>query len=292
MPLTSHKRNSGCGCLFVTVILIALVTAILGYSWYYWHTVVARGPVHVLVLGIDERSGEAAPFRSDTMILTRFDPRHRKIALMTIPRDLWVEIPGVGANRINAAHFFGGPALARQTVRSVFDVPVHYYVRLNFEAFTAIIDAMGGIVVDVPETLHDQRYPTAEYGVTTIHIEAGRQHMNGETALIYARSRYSTSDFDRARRQRQVLAAMKRKLSRPTTWLRLPLVAYAALTTIDSDLPLSEWPALTLISLRATEVEQLAIGPDETVPYTTNSGAAVLLPNWERINALLAALRR
>lgn len=116
--------------------------------------------------------------------------------------------------------------------------------------------------------------------------------MNGETALIYARSRYSTSDFDRARRQRQVLAAMKRKLSRPTTWLRLPLVAYAALTTIDSDLPLSEWPALTLISLRATEVEQLAIGPDETVPYTTNSGAAVLLPNWERINALLAALRR
>lgn len=287
------ETGCGCGCLpnFVLFVLLIVAVSAAAWSWYYWNAITARGAVHVLVLGIDERTGEQGPFRSDTMILTRFAPRSPRVVTLSIPRDLWVTIPNYGENRINTANFFGGPALAKQTVSNTFGVPVHYYVRINFEAFTDIIDAMGGITVDVPQTLHDEYYPTADYGVKTIHIEAGTQHMDGETALIYARSRHSTSDFDRSQRQQQILAAMKRKLQRPTTWLRLPLVAFRTVTSIETDMPLSEWPVLGLIVLRTDNVDRLSIGPEQTTPYTTAEGASILLPDWTQINAVVNQMR-
>lgn len=283
----------GCGCIpnivFFMLLLVGIGTA--AWSWYYWNALEARGPVHVLVLGIDERAGEHGPFRSDTMILTHFDPRTHRVISLSIPRDLWVSVPNYGENRINTANFFGGPALAKQAVSSAFGLPVHYYVRINFEGFVNIIDAMGGVTVEVPETLHDERYPTSDYGVQTVHIDAGTQHMDGETALIYARSRASTSDFDRGRRQQQLLVAVKRKLQRPTTWLRLPLIVSAVITSVETDMPLNEWPALGLITIRADNVDRLTIGPDQTTPFITAQGAAVLLPNWEQINPLLDQMR-
>lgn len=287
------EGNRGCGCFGQFLVLVVLLVALgaAGWGWYYWNAIVQRGPVHVLVLGTDQRPGEQGPFRSDTMLLTRFDPGTPRVAVLAVPRDLWVAIPGWGENRINTAHFLGGPTLAKQTVESAFNLPVHYYVRLEFDDFVGIIDAMGGITVDVPETLHDEFYPTPDYGVTTIHIEAGTQHMDGETALIYARSRHSTSDFDRAQRQQQILAAMKRKLQQPTTWPRLPLVTYRVATSLDTDMATNEWPVLALIALRADNVDRYAIGPDETTPYVTADGAAVLLPQWDRINALLEQMR-
>ncbi len=290
------RRRSGCGwrgCLTI-VLLILVVLGVSGAlsSWVFWRAVVARGPVHVLILGTDERPGEAGPFRSDTMILARFDPRQRRVALLSIPRDLWVPIPGVGENRINAAHFFGGPLLAKETVAILFDVPVHYYVKINFDGFVRIVDAMGGIEVEVPETLLDTNYPTPDYGVTTVRIEAGRQHMDGETALIYARSRYSTSDFDRARRQQQILAAMQAKLRQPSTWVKLPAVARAVLESVKTDMPPQEWAILGLIAWRAGEIERYAIGPNQVTPSTTPNGAAVLIPNWDAIRGVLAEFQK
>lgn len=295
-PQRKQRTGRGCftkGCL-LPVLFFLLVLGVSGAAsvWAFWRAIVIRGPVHVLILGTDERPGEAGPFRSDTMILARFDPRVPRVALLSIPRDLWVTIPGVGENRINAAHFFGGPLLAKETVATLFGVPVHYYVKINFDGFVRIVDAMGGIEVEVPETLHDTNYPTPDYGVTTVHIEAGAQHMDGETALIYARSRYSTSDFDRARRQQQILAAMKAKLQDPLTWPRLPGVARAVLESVQTDMPPQEWAVLALIVWRAGEVERYAIGPNEVIPSTTANGAAVLLPNWDAIRRVLAEFQK
>jgi anionic cell wall polymer biosynthesis LytR-Cps2A-Psr (LCP) family protein len=146
---------------------------------------------------------------------------------------------------------------------------------------------MGGITVDVPEPLHDENYPTPDYGVTTIDIPAGVQEMSGETALIYARSRYSTSDFDRSRRQQEIISAVREKLSRPSTWLRAPAIFGAARTAISTDVPQWEWPALALILVRSS-VERATIGPDATREFITESGAQVLLPVWEQINPILA----
>lgn len=274
-------------------LLILLVTGLIVFGvvgFFYWQVLVARGPVHVLLLGIDERPQEQGPFRSDTMILAGFDPQKPRVALLSIPRDLWVTIPGIGENRINTANFFGGPALAKTTVSQNFGLPVHYYVKLNFNGFVRIIDALGGIEVDVAETLHDENYPTPDYGVTTIHIEAGRHHFSGEEALIYARSRYSTSDFDRARRQQEILAAIRRRLLHPGAWLRLPGVIVAVTEAVETDMPATEWVALGAIVFRAGDVERAVIGPNEVTPFMTETGGQVLLPRWEMINPILAQL--
>jgi LCP family protein required for cell wall assembly len=253
----------------------------------YWRQIEQRGAVNVLVLGVDERPQEDPPFRSDTMILTGFNPTRREVAVMSIPRDLWITLPDGNPNRINTAHFFGGPEWAKETVRSNFGVPLAYYVRLNFDGFVSIIDAMGGVPIDVPERLYDENYPTADYGVTTIDIPAGEQVMDGATALIYARSRYSTSDFDRGRRQQEIIAAIQRQLLNPSTWGRYPAVFAAAQSAITTDIPQGEWPALTLILLRS-EVHRVAIEHEDTQDFVTDVGAQVLLPVWEAINPKLA----
>ncbi|MDQ4076412.1 MAG: LCP family protein [Chloroflexota bacterium] len=276
----------GClGLLLGGTILLAAFLLIAGTL--YWRQIEQRGQVNVLILGIDERPNEGENFRSDTMILAGFDPREREVAVLSIPRDLWVNIPGIGENRINTAHFFGGPSLAKETVRNELGVPLHYYVNLNFNGFVSIIDAMGGITLDVPEALRDENYPTPDYGVTTIEIPAGEQQMDGATALIYARSRYSTSDFDRSRRQQEIIAAVQRKMAAPSTWLNTPAIFRAVSGTIATDIPPSEWPALGLILLRS-EVQHVPIGPEVVQVFVTDNGALVLLPDWSQINPILA----
>lgn len=288
-PEQRGARGRGClGCLGLLLGLLALLAlGLLIGGTFYWRAIEQRGPVTVLVLGTDERKTEPGPFRSDTMILTGFNPNRREVALMSIPRDLWVTVPDVGENRVNTAHFFGGPELAKQTVADTFGVPLHYYLKLNFDGFVSIIDAMGGLTINVPEPLHDDQYPTPDYGYTTIDIPAGEQQMSGATALIYARTRHGSSDFDRGRRQQEVIAAIRNKLAQPRTWLRAPAIFAAARSAIQTDIPQGEWPALALILVRSN-VQRAAIGPDDTQNFTTSGGAQVLLPIWERINPTLA----
>lgn len=291
----AHKRSRlrscfGCLGLFVGFFLFLTVGLSL-FGFFYWRQIENQDQVNVLILGIDERSTERPPFRSDTMILTAFNPQEQEVAMLSIPRDLWVSIPGHGWNRINTAHFFGwpdqGPELAKETVRTNFGVPLSYYVKINFDGFTKIIDAMGGITVDVPERLYDENYPTADYGVTTIDIPAGVQEMDGETALIYARSRYSTSDFDRSRRQQEIISAVRNKAIQPDTWLKIPAIWGAISSSIETDMAQNQWPKFALIVTRAT-IERFTLGPEEAIPAVTSQGAQILQPNWERINPILA----
>jgi LCP family protein required for cell wall assembly len=176
----------------------------------------------VLVMGMDQRPGEfGMSVRTDTMILIRLDPVANRVGILSIPRDVAVEIPpNYGLQRINAAYGLGelsepdgGPRLAMQTVQYNFGIRVNEYVVVDFESFTRIIDLIGGVYVEVPYAINDPLYPDMNYGYDPFYIAAGWQHLDGETALKYARTRHSTDDIDRGRRQQQVLYAIRDRVT-------------------------------------------------------------------------------
>ncbi|MDF1514744.1 MAG: LCP family protein [Anaerolineae bacterium] len=190
--------------------------------------------ITALIMGIDERAQRDESWRTDTMILATLDPVTMRVGVLSIPRDLWVHIPGYTENRINTAHYFGdaydhpggGPALAVETVEYNLGVEIDYYARFNFQAFVELVDRIGGIDIDVPEDIDDPLYPDYNFGYEPLFIEAGQHHFFGEEALKYARTRHSTGgDFDRARRQQQVIQAI---FDRVTSLNLLPQLALQA----------------------------------------------------------------
>jgi polyisoprenyl-teichoic acid--peptidoglycan teichoic acid transferase len=175
----------------------------------------AGGPLTVLLLGTDERPGETGPSRSDAIIIARIDPGSGRVALLSLPRDLWVDIPGYQPSRINAAHSWGmhynepdgGMGLARRTVSNLLGIPIDYAVQINFQSFIGAIDALGGVTVEVTKELYDDEFPTMDYGYTIAHFLPGPQQMDGATALMYSRIRHPDSDIERTRRQQAVVVA-------------------------------------------------------------------------------------
>ncbi len=179
--------------------------------------------IRILLLGIDQRSdtGEAGPFRTDTMILMNIDPVRKTVGVLSLPRDLWVDIPNFDPGRINVANFLGdanaypgggGPALAMETVSTNFGVRVDKYLLINFDVFTSLVDTLApdGVPVTVTEVIDDPDYPDDRYGTIYVHFDPGEYRMDAETLLQYARTRATEGgDFDRARRQQQVLDAIR-----------------------------------------------------------------------------------
>ncbi len=176
--------------------------------------------VTILLLGNDRRPGEQGIPRTDTLMLLRVDPERNRIALLSLPRDLWAEIPGYGAARINAAYVWGelygapngGMGLTRDTIGNMLGISIDYVVMVDFEGFISLIDTIGIITVNVEKELYDDRFPTMDYGYTTVHFRPGLQQMDGATALTYSRIRHPDSDFMRIRRQQAVVMAIGERL--------------------------------------------------------------------------------
>lgn len=168
----------------------------------------AGEPVTVLLLGSDGRPGETDVPRTDSIIIARIDPLRRRVALLSLPRDLWVAIPGYGYSRINAAHAWGGVELARTTVANLLGIPIDNTILIDFQGFIGAIDSLGGVTVDVEKELYDAQFPTMDYGYTVAHFLPGPQQMDGATALMYSRIRHPDSDFARMRRQQAVLVGV------------------------------------------------------------------------------------
>ncbi len=182
------------------------------------------GRVNVLLIGIggDKHPGGKL---ADTIMVASFDPKNKEAALLSLPRDLYVPINGNGSAKINAAHAYGeqnskkfgsGPAVLKKTVADILDLPIHYYIRVDFTALEKIVDTLGGVTVDVERPINDQLYPADNMiDYAPFRLAAGSQTLNGKTALKYARSRHASggegSDFARARRQQKLLSAIKSK---------------------------------------------------------------------------------
>ncbi len=260
--------------------------------------------VNILLLGIDERKSQNGPWRTDTMIILTVDPATKTAGLLSIPRDLWVPIPGFGENRINTAHFLGdlykypggGVALAKKTVQLNFGVPIHYYVRINFLGFEKVIDAIGGIDIDVKKEINDPRYPDDNFGYDPLYIPVGHYHMDGELALKYARTRHGNSDFDRIKRQQQVIMAVRDQVMRlgllPRLLPRLPQLVNSMGGAVQTDIPLSELWALGQLAreIDRDHIKIRTIDQTMTKPITTPKGQKVLLPDREKLRPLIDEL--
>jgi LCP family protein required for cell wall assembly len=237
---------------------------------------------NVLILGLDSRPGEGAVSRTDTMILTTFRPDRPYVGMLSIPRDLWVELPGGQENRINAAHFFAeadapgtGPQAAKQVVSQTFGVPVDVYVRLDFDGVRHFVDALGGVEVDLPAPMSG--------------LPAGRSRLGGVEALAFVRDRAGSDDFARMGRADLFIRAVLRQLSQPATWPRLPMAMMAMGGSVRTDVPVWLWPRLAVAALRvgASGLDARVIDRAMTTGFTTSGGAQVLAPNWNLIRPVL-----
>jgi LCP family protein required for cell wall assembly len=262
--------------------------------------------VTILFLGLDQRPGESATSRTDTMILFSINPKDMSLSMLSIPRDLWVPIPGHKEGRINTAHYWGeaddypggGPALAKHTVRYNFGVPVHYYVRLNFTGFEQIIDAMGGIDINVPTAIDDHLYPAPDNSYMYVHFDAGPQHMDGATALKYARTRRGTGDgdFSRMDRQRQVILAIRDKVlslpNLPQLVLQLPQLAQSLGESLQTDIPASTMLTLAKWAqqINREDLRSDVLDRRVTEPKRTADGQDVLLFDREKARPIIEAL--
>lgn len=256
------------------------------------------GRLTILLLGIDQRQNQAAqhiPSRTDTMIILTIDPQRKTAALISIPRDLVVPIPGHGDQKINTAHFWGevdhrggGPALAVKTVEQDFGIHIDYYARVDFSSFQRLIDAIGGIVVDVHRPILDDDYPTPEYGVQRIYIATGPQWMDGTRALEYARSRHSANDFARQARQRAVILAAEHKVLQPAMLLKLPQFIGILRESVGTNIPLTEVPSLVNLarSIPPQNIVDEGITPDMLIDV--NHNGTEYLPRWPKIHRLFA----
>jgi LCP family protein required for cell wall assembly len=260
----------------------------------------------ILLLGIDQRTGvdEQGPFRTDTMMVISVDPVRKTAGVLSIPRDLWVQIPGFQPQRINQANSLGessaypggGPALAAATVQQNLGLRIDKYLLVNFTVFTTIVDTLApnGVEVCPPEAIDDPHYPDAGYGTIVVHFNAGCQTLDAERLLQYARTRATFGgDFDRARRQQEVLNAV-----------RAEVLSVGGVTNFLGQAP-ALWDELSGSFVTNLTLEEIiSLGrlmqdiPRENIRFgvidnlyvelaTTTTGDQVLIPNHNAIRLLI-----
>lgn len=243
-------------------------------------------PVTVLIMGTEVAPTYAAPQLTDSMMLVAYDPRTKTASALSVPRDLWIDVPGFGYQRINTAYENTGVAGAELAVEKYFGVPVDYYAIVNYTSLTRLVDAVGGVTVHVPHAIYDPCFPNAaENRCTVLRIPQGVQHMDGAEALAYARERHDVpgEDLGRQADQQALLLALKHALLKPQNLFRLPAIISAISGTVESNLPPGQLLQLAEEALRlprpAIRTAVLSYSSGEITNYTTAGGAMVLLPN-------------
>jgi LCP family protein required for cell wall assembly len=254
----------------------------------------------IALLGTD-RNRASSIWRTDSIILAFVVQGSGRIGLLSVPRDLWVHIPDHGDGRINTVDALGergqqpggGRALLDKTLRHNLGVPVDHVVYVDFDGFVRIVDAVGGVTVDVEKPIADifpdPQSPTGEFHMD---LAVGPQHLDGRTALAYCRSRLSTSDFDRARRQRQVLLALWKQAFTVDTLAQAPQLWDTFGDSFETDLSLGQAVQLAqwVYGIDAANVRSTCLDATMITPWTTPQGAQVLLPRRENIQQAILDL--
>lgn len=256
--------------------------------------------VNIVLLGIDRR-GETGGWRTDSIILLSVNSAQKTVSLLSIPRDLWVFIPGYGYERINTADFRGeytgydhdDAALIKQTIEYNLGVPVHYYVRIDFEGFVRLVDLLGGVTVCVDCPIGDVfPDPDSPGGFFWLSLAPGVHHLDGKTALFFSRSRLNTSDFDRARRQQKVLTALWERTLSLNILPQIPNLWDILLESVKTDLTLEQVLSLAYLGmqLKPERIKSLFIDRTMTLSWVTPQGASVLLPIDEKVRQVVEKL--
>jgi LCP family protein required for cell wall assembly len=241
--------------------------------------------VNILLLGADKRP-RWKQFRTDTILLLTLNSGLAGVNITSFPRDLWVNIPGWGNDRINTAWTHGGYKMLAKTFKQNFGVKIDYYVLINFSAFKQIIDSLGGLDVKVKQPVSDYR---AGYWTT---IPKGKVHMDADLALWYVRSRKTTNDFARNRRQQEVLQALFEKFLSLDAIRRAPEFYQLYKKNVETDIGLVEvlsWLPLAAKIAESGNINHFYVGPQQVHDWITPGGAMVLLPD---MNAVMKVVRK
>jgi LCP family protein required for cell wall assembly len=252
-----------------------------------------NGRVTILLLGIDARNKlQAGASRTDVMTLVTIDPI-KTAALLSSP-DLYVPLPGYNDNHqqltLPRSTTAGGGRVCGETVTYNFGVPLQRYAVIDFEGFKGIVDAVGGVDIDVPQEIVDYEYPTPDYRTEVLKIPAGRIHMDGELALKYVRTRHGDSDFGRLQRQQQVILAIRDKAVSIGSLNRVPEVLNAVSDSLQTDLTLPEILSLARqwSQIPRENIHNYRIDETMVQPYVTPQGGQVLLPDRDKIAEVVA----
>ncbi len=203
-------------------------------------------------MGGDSRGKEHDVPRSDTILVASIDPVTKRAHLMSILRDTYVDIPGRGRDRINAAVSYGGPRLAMRTVSQLLGIPIQYYVYTDFEGFVAAVDAVGGIDIEVEKDM--KYYDRSDGPEYAIDLKKGWQHLDGRKALQYVRFRHDAlSDYARTERQRKFLIALARKMQSTTSLLKLPSIIDKVEPYVETNMTVSDMIKLGALALEAKD---------------------------------------
>ena len=198
---------------------------------------VAKDKATVMIMGVDERADDVG--RSDTLMIATLDPDKNQAALLSVPRDTRVKIKGHGFDKINAAYAYGGRKLTQETIESLLNTHIDHYIKINVHGFTKIIDALGGIDIDVEKRMYYED-PWDDDGGLYIDLQPGMQHMDGKTAITYVRYRDEEGDIGRIKRQQNFMKAVMDKLVSPTIIPKLPAIVSAVSDSVETDMSVSE----------------------------------------------------
>ncbi len=264
------KRNKRKLTTIAVVLGVVLVTAAAAGAWYYNNlsnrlaadeTTAAEvaavlepqtadvesgaRPAYILLLGSDARPGQGRS-RSDSVVIARFDKKSKRVSLLSIPRDTRVAVPGHGYTKLAHANAYGGPALAITTVKNYTGLPIDHYVEMNFAGFARMVDALGGVRIDVDVTI-DDKHGANTGGVSNVtYIRKGEQVLNGAQALTYVRARHiAGGDGARMKHQQVFLKALATQALASGNRSHLPGVINAAADNIETDLKV---PAILAIA--------------------------------------------
>ncbi|WCT57759.1 LCP family protein [Paenibacillus kyungheensis] len=235
-----------------------------------------KEPVYILLMGTDTRDADSNG-RSDSMMVATIDPVTKKAYIMSILRDTYVDIPGHGSSRLNAAYSYGGVELAKETVSNLLGIPIDYYVTIDFEGFKTLVDKIGGVEIDVEK---DMNYTDGgDQHRYDIHLTKGLQHLDGTHALQYVRFRHdATSDFTRTERQRKFLTALAAELQSSTSIVKLPSILSSIAPYLHTNLSLTDMIKLSSLGLdiNLDKTEKLQIPPNHLLQEIKVKGASVI----------------
>ncbi len=248
-----------------------------------------EGTTNILLLGKDVNADGSGDARTDTMIIVSINRETETASMISLPRDLYVYLPTRIMSRLNTAVTLGGVELLEQAILYNFGIPIHYHALVDFEGFKQVVDLLGGVNMAVSCPLQDWRLispeldPTLEENWEQFRLEAGLHQMDGDLALWYARSRLTTTDFDRGRRQQQLLQAMLNQSVDFGLVARAPELWAAFGDVVETDMDIGRILQLATIApgIRANGVQHLYLAGKMQAWTIPDSGAAVQLPVWE-----------
>ena len=257
--------------------------------------------INILLLGSDNDAKFVQRYPlTQSMIVVSIDPVHDTVNMLSVPRDFWVPIPGVGYGKIDTAAELGGVSLARATVEALFNINIDYYAWVGLSGFSRVVDDFGGVTVNITHPILDDFYPNDQgsanpYSYERLFIPPGWRHLSGRQALEYVRSRHGdlTGDFGRSERQQQVLLQLRRRATGWNLLFKIPELASTVSGMLRTDLSPTRLLDLARLSRRmdASSITRVVLSaPTYCTADTTSDGQNVLDPNWQAITPVVRRL--